>query len=311
MAKKYKKALVTGGAGFIGSHIVDALIKRRIKVYVVDDLSSGNKKNLNPNATFYKMSITSPAFPKLVKKIKPDIIFHYAAQKDVRKSVAEPAFDARVNILGSIAMIEAANVAGTKKIVFASTGGAMYPDRVRPPWKETLKPEPISPYGIAKRSVELYLEFARLEYGISYAALRMANVYGPRQDASGEAGVCAIFSELMLAGKQPKIFGTGKQTRDYVYVADAVRAALAAMDRAAYGVFNIGTGRQTDLNKLFKKIKKLTGSDAMEKHYPAKPGEVMVSAVSSKLAERKLGWKPKIKLEDGLKITVEWFRKKN
>jgi len=309
MAKKYKKALVTGGAGFIGSHIVDALIKKRIRVYVVDDLSSGKKANLNPNARFYKMSITSPALPKLIKRLKPDVIFHYAAQKDVRKSVADPSFDARVNIMGSISLIQAAHQAGTKKIIFASTGGAMYPDQSRPPWKESLQPAPISPYAIAKRSTELYLEFARLEYGIGYTALRMANVYGPRQDAKGEAGVCAIFSETMLRGGQPKIFGTGKQTRDYVYVGDAVNAAMLAMNRTANGCFNIGTGRQTDLNTLFKKLRKLTNSNTLEKHYPALPGEVMRSAVNFGLANKKLGWKPKVKLDDGLKKTVEWFKK--
>lgn len=311
MAKKYKKALVVGGAGFIGSHVVDALIKRRIKVFVVDDLSSGKKSNLNPNAKFFKMSVTSPAFPKLVKRIKPDVVFHFAAQIDVRVSVADPIKDAKVNIMGSLALMKAAADAGTKKIIFASSGGAMYPERLKPPYKETVQPEPISPYAIAKRAVELYLDFANLEYGIPTISLRFANVYGPRQDSSGEAGVVAIFSEKMLRGQQPVIFGTGKQTRDYVYVGDVARACMKAMDRAVSGRINIGTGKQTDLVSLFKKLKKITGADVVQKHGPAKSGEVMRSALHCGLAERKLGWKPKIKLDEGLKKTVEWFRKKS
>ncbi len=307
---KYKKALVVGGAGFIGSHVVDALIKKRIKVYVVDDLSSGKRTNLNPNAKFYKMSITSPNFPKLVRRLKPDVIFHFAAQIDVRKSVADPLYDARINIMGSLNLITSANRAGVKKIIFASSGGAMYPDRLKPPYKETIQPEPISPYAIAKRAVELYLDFANLEYGISTVSLRFANVYGPRQDSSGEAGVIAIFSEKMLTGKQPVIFGNGKQTRDYVYVGDVVRACLAAMNRNVSGRFNIGTGRQTDLITLFKKLKKITGSNAVQKHKPARPGEVTRSALHCGLAEKKLGWRPRVKLDDGLRMTVEWFDKK-
>ncbi len=310
MAKKYKKALVVGGAGFIGSHVVDALIKKRIRVYVVDDLSSGKKANLNPNARFYKMSITSPHFPQLVKRLKPDVIFHLAAQIDVRKSVADPLFDARINIMGSLNLINAASKAGVKKIVFASSGGCMYPDRLKPPYKEMIQPEPISPYGIAKRSIELYLDFANLEYGIQTVALRFANVYGPRQDSTGEAGVIAIFSEKMLGGQQPVIFGNGKQTRDYVFVGDVARACLAAMNRNISGQFNIGTGRQTDLISIFKKLKKLTGSNVKQKHRPAKPGEVMRSALHCGLADKKLGWKPKVKIDDGLKMTVDWFNKK-
>jgi len=310
MAKKYKKALVVGGAGFIGSHVVDMLIKRRIRVYVVDDLSSGKKTNINPNARFYKMSITSPNFPKLVKRLKPDVIFHFAAQIDVRKSVADPMFDARVNIIGSLNMIQAANKAGTKKIVFASSGGAIYSNRFKPPYKEAALCEPISPYGIAKKSIEMYLDFASAQYGISTVSLRFGNVYGPRQNSMGEAGVVAIFTDHMLKGKQPKIFGTGKATRDYVYVGDVARACIAAMDRAVSGAINIGTKKQTSTNMIFRKIKKLTGSDVLEKHVSTQAGELMYSAVDPGLAAKKLGWKPKVKLDDGLKMTVEWFKKK-
>ena len=307
---KPKKITLVGGAGFIGSHIVDALIKRRIRVYIVDDMSSGKKANINPNARFYKMSVTNPNFPKLVKRLKPDVIFHVAAHLDVSTSMKKPEKDAKINIMGALNVIRGASEAGTKKIIFTSTGGAMYPDHVRPPWKETVQPYPICPYAIAKRATELYLEFARLEHGISYTVLRLANIYGPRQDFSNEGGVVAIFADKMLRDQQPMIYGTGKQTRDYVYVGDVVRAAMAAMSRSAVGVFNIGTGKQVDVNTLFKKIKKITGSDALEKHKPGKPGEVAVSALSYRLAEKKLGWKPKVKLDEGLKKTVEWFAKK-
>ena len=307
---KNKKVLVTGGAGFIGSHIVDALIKRRIRVYVVDDLSSGKKSNLNPNARFYKMSITNPEFPKLVRRLKPDVIFHLAAHLDVSTSVVKPEKDAKINILGSLNVIQGANMAGTKKIIFTSTGGAMYSDNDRVPWSEKQRPCPMSPYAVAKRATELYLDYARVQYGIPYVVLRLANIYGPRQDFSNEGGVVAIFSDLMLRGKQPKIYGTGQQTRDFVYVGDVVRAAMMAMTRSTSGVYNIGTGRKIDINSLFKKIKKITGSDALQKRFPSKPGEVMDSVLSYRLAEKKLGWRPKVKLDDGLKKTVEWFRKK-
>jgi len=253
--------------------------------------------------------VTSTNLSKVVKRIKPDIVFHLAAHLDVATSVYKPEKDARINIMGSLNLIQAANQAGTKKIVFTSTGGAMYPDSARPPWSEKLQPKPISPYAIAKRATELYLDFASSQYGIPYVVLRLANVYGPRQNFSNEGGVVAIFTDHMLQGKQPKIYGTGKQTRDYVYVDDVVRAAMMAMTRSASGVFNIGTAKQVDVNTLFKKIKKITDSDALEKHHPAKPGEVAVSALSWRLAERKLGWKPMVKLDDGLKKTVEWFRR--
>ena len=308
---KYKKALVTGGAGFIGSHIVDELIRRRIRVYVVDDMSSGKKANINPNARFYKMSVTNPNFPKLVKRLKPDVIFHLAAHLDVSTSVIKPEKDAKINVLGSLNVIQGANMAGTKKIIFASTGGAMYSDGDRTPWAEKLHPRPMSPYAVAKRATELYLDYAHAQYGIPYVVLRLANVYGPRQNFSNEGGVVAIFSDMMLKSKQPKIFGTGRQTRDFVYVGDVVRAAMMAMTRSTSGVFNIGTGRQIDVNTLFKKIKKITGSDALQKRFPAKPGEVMVSALSCRLAEKKLGWKPKTRLDDGLKMTVDWFKKRS
>lgn len=306
----YKKALVTGGAGFIGSHLVDALIRRRIKVVVLDDLSYGKKAFVNPNAEFIQMSITSPKLTAVVKKIQPDIIFHYAALKNVRESLKNPIYDAEVNVLGTLALIEAGQKAGVKKFVFASTGGAMYADshKHKAPWSEEVVDEPVSPYGVAKRAGELYFNFSREVYGIPFVALRYANVYGPRQDGGGEGGVVSIFAQAMLTGKPAKIFGSGKQTRDFVYVEDCVRAAVLAMDKSLSGIFNIGTGKETDVNVLFRKLKKMTASEALEKHMAANPGEIMRSVLDVRLARKVLGWAAKVPLDEGLKRTVEWLR---
>lgn len=309
MSKRYKVALVTGGAGFIGSHIVDALISRRLKVYVVDDLSTGYRHNVNPNARFFKISITSPAFSALVKRVKPDVIFHTAAQINVRCSVADPPSDARINIMGSLAVFHAGASSGVKKIVFSSSGGVMYPASMRPPYAEKIPPDPISPYGIAKRAAEMYLRFEHEVHGVEYVALRYANVYGPRQNSKGEAGVAAIFTERMLKGQPCVINGSGKQTRDYVFVEDVVRANLAAMKRGVHGIFNVGTGKETDVNAMFRKLKKLTGADIPERHGAACAGEVMRSALDARLAGQVLGWKPKVSLDEGLKRTVEWYKK--
>ncbi|KKT71681.1 MAG: hypothetical protein UX09_C0017G0006 [Candidatus Uhrbacteria bacterium GW2011_GWE2_45_35] len=306
---KYQKILVTGGAGFIGSHIVDALVARRYKTYVVDNLSRGKKENVNPNAQFFKLDITSPEFPKLIKKLKPDVIFHVAAQIDVRKSVAAPIADAKINILGTLALAEAAAVAGVKKIIFSSSGGAMFSDDIRPPYSEETREQPVSPYGIAKRASELYLDFEQKTRGLSSVVLRYANVYGPRQNSLGGAGVVAIFCEKMLAGLPTKINGSGKQARDYVYVGDVVRANLLAMNEKTQGVFNIGTGREISVNELFRQLKKITKYQLSENHGPACSGEVRRSSLVCKKAAKELAWQPKTKLDDGLLKTVEWFRK--
>ncbi|TAL50545.1 NAD-dependent epimerase/dehydratase family protein [Patescibacteria group bacterium] len=307
---KYKTALVTGGAGFIGSHVVDALIRRRIKVYVIDDLSTGSRKNLNPNATFYKISIVDQeAVTKLIARIKPDVVFHLAAQIDVRCSVENPSDDARVNILGTLNVAHACAKSGVKKFIFTSSGGAMYSDSVRPPYSEKTPEEPLSPYGIAKRSAEMYLDFEQRIHGMKYVILRLANAYGPRQALrGGYAGVISVFARQMLAGKKVVINGHGKQTRDYVFVSDIVRAHMLAMDKTVTGTFNIGTGIQTSVNSLFSKIKRLTGSKEKEVHGPVCKGEVMRSALDSHKAARELGWKPGVSLEEGLKKTVLWFK---
>jgi UDP-glucose 4-epimerase len=307
---KYKTALVTGGAGFIGSHIVDALIRRRIKVYVVDDLSTGVKKNINPNAHFTKMSILSPLFPKLLKKIKPDIVFHLAAQVNLRNSVEDPPGDARINVMGSLTIAHECGKLGTKKIVYTSTGGPMYPEGARIPYSEKTPPAPISPYGISKRSAEMYFNYAYHVHGMPYVALRYANVYGPRQNAEGEAGVISIFAEKMLKGQPTMITGSGKQTRDFVYVTDVVRANMAAMNRSVVGEFNIGTAKETSVNTIFKKMKKLTGYQMPERHVAAAAGEVMRSALSYKKAQKFLGWEPKVKFDEGLKKTIRWYERR-
>lgn len=309
---KYKTALVTGGAGFIGSHIVDALIRRRIKVFVLDDLSSGNKKNVNPNAELITLSITSPKLAATIKKLKPDIIFHYAAHRNVRESVKHPMYDAEVNIMGTLALIQVACDAGVKKMIFSSTGGALYSesDSGRAPWSEQSPAVPASPYGVAKRAAELYLNFAYQVHGLAYVALRYANVYGPRQDSSGEGGAISIFIERMLKRQPVQIFGNGKQTRDFVYVEDAVAAAMRAMEKEVIGIYNIGTGKEVSVNGFFQKIKSLTESDTAEKHVAANPGEVLRSVLDARLAKKKLGWVPSVTFDDGLKRTVEWFQKK-
>lgn len=307
---KFKTALVTGGAGFIGSHVVDALVAKRVKVYVVDDLSSGQKSNVNPNASFTKLSVNAPAFIDYLKKVKPEVIFHLAAQINVRKSVENPLEDAKTNIMGLLAILSVAKEIGVKKIVFSSSGGVMYPDTAKMPYAETIPAEPISPYGISKRASEMYLSFAHKLHGVPYVALRYANVFGPRQNAKGEAGVISIFTTHMLAGKPLVINGTGKQTRDFVYVGDIVRANLLAAEKNVVGEFNIGTGRETDINRVFKKLAKLIGYKLPEQHGKAAAGEVMRSVLNARKAREQLGWEPKTTFDDGLAKTVEWFKKK-
>lgn len=310
MPQKYKTALVTGGAGFIGSHIVDALIARRIKVYVVDDLSTGSVKNVNPNAHFTKLSVVSPAFAGYLKRVKPDVIFHLAAQINLRQSVVEPFRDANINIMGTLTIAHLAGTLGVKKIVYSSTGGPMYPETARLPYSERTPPGPIAPYAISKRAGEMYLHYAYQVHGVPYVALRYANVYGPRQNAQGEAGVISIFTTRMLKGEPVSITGNGRQTRDFVFVEDVVRANMLAMQRSVVGEFNISTGRETDIQTIFQKLKKLTGYELPARKESAPAGEVLRSALNAAKARKQLGWEPRIKLDEGLKQTVAWFQKK-
>jgi UDP-glucose 4-epimerase len=304
----YKTALVTGGAGFIGSHIVEALIDRGVHVYVVDDLSSGSLQNVHDKAEFTELSITDPAFEAYLRRIKPDVIFHAAAMINVRESVKDPMKDARVNIMGTLTMAHVAGQIGVKKIVFSSTGGAMYPATAQIPTPETVPPAPISPYGIAKRASELYLNFAYQVHGIPYVALRYANVYGPRQNPKGEAGVISIFSKAMLANTSVRINGSGEQTRDFVFVEDVVQANLLAMASDVVGEFNVGTGVQTSVTQLFEKLAETTGYSIAPEHGPEVAGDLMHSALNSQKAEAAFGWKPQVDLATGLVKTVDWFK---
>lgn len=303
--------LVTGGAGFIGSHVVDKLIENGYGVIVVDNLSSGKVENLNRNALFYEQSIEDEEMMERIFSLhRPEYVFHLAAQASVAISVREPARDAKTNIIGSLVLLEKSIKHGVKKFIFSSTGGAIYGENVKVfPTPETETPHPISPYGIAKYSTEMYLEFFAREYGLKYTVLRYANVYGPRQDPYGEAGVVAIFTERMLRGEEVHIFGDGEYVRDYVYVDDVVRANLLAMEKGDNEVFNIGTGRGTTVNQLFKLLKEITGYDKEPVYKPPRKGDVRKSILDYTKAKEKLGWEPKVSLEEGLKLTVEYFRK--
>jgi UDP-glucose 4-epimerase len=303
------KILVTGGAGFIGSHIVDACLGLGHQVVIVDDLSTGKEQNLNVQARFVKADIRDAgAMQGLFDRERFDVMIHEAAQMDVRRSVADPVFDASVNVLGVLTLLECCVRTGVGKVLFASTGGAIYGEQERFPADETHVTRPISPYGVAKLTTEQYLFYYRAVYGLNSVCLRYANVYGPRQNPEGEAGVVAIFSNRMLRGDQPVINGDGKQTRDYVFVGDVVRANLLALQFQGSDVFNVGTGVETDLNTLFRQLRTLTGSSCAERHGEAKKGEQQRSVLSFQKILGSLGWRPSVTLEEGLRQAVEYFR---
>ena len=304
--------LVTGGAGFIGSHVADALIERGHDVHVLDDLSGGRRENVPDGATFHELDIRSDAAADLMREQRFDALCHLAAQMDVRKSVADPVFDADVNVLGALNLLEAGRESGLKKVVFASTGGAIYgePDpnvNDGGPQPEEHPQQPLSPYGITKLVTEKYLYFYEQTHGIPYVALRFGNVYGPRQNPHGEAGVVAIFSERLLDREQPVIYGHGEQTRDYVYVGDVVRAFVAGLDYEGSAMVNVGTGKETSVNDLFRTLNDITGGHAEEQHADAKPGEQQRSVLDVSRAKQLFGWTPEVDLTTGLKRTVEWF----
>ncbi len=302
------KILVTGGAGFIGSHIVDAYVNDGHEVIVVDNLSTGRRENLNSKTKFYQIDICSPEIEEVFKKERPEILNHHAAQIDVRKSVADPMFDCRVNVLGFLNLMEAARKNGVEKVIFASSGGAIYGEQKEFPATEDHPTNPISPYGVAKLTCEKYLHYYYVQYGIPYIAFRYANIYGPRQNPHGEAGVVAIFINKMLKGEQPIINGDGKQTRDYVYVGDVVKANKLALLDKANGLYNIGTGVETDVNSIFHTVRKLVGVESKEIHGSVKIGEQLRSTVFSAKMGRELGWKPTMLFVEGMKKTVEWYR---
>jgi UDP-glucose 4-epimerase len=304
------KILVTGGAGFIASQIADAFINEGHEVHILDNLSTGFEKNINPKARFIKSDISSPVILDIFKKENFDVVNHHAAQIDVRKSVSDPIFDANTNILGTINLLQACIKTGVKKFMFASTGGAVYGEQEYFPADEKHPTNPVSPYGITKLAIEKYLFFYKNEYGLDHTILRYANVYGPRQNPFGEAGVVAIFTSKLLKNENPIINGDGKQTRDYVFVEDVVKANVVTLNSLSSNIYNVGTGIETSVNQLFEKLNEIAGSKAVEKHGPSPKGEQARSVITSDKLYKEFQWKPSIKIDEGLRKTFESFKSK-
>jgi UDP-glucose 4-epimerase len=302
------KILVTGGAGFIGSHVCDAFLAQGHEVHALDDLSSGRQENLDPRVTLHVLDIRSREASALIERERYQAMAHLAAQMDVRRSVADPSFDAEVNIRGFINLLEACVKAGTQRVLFSSTGGAIYGEQDAFPATEAHATRPCSPYGVSKAAGELYLGYYAAQYGLSPCSLRYSNVYGPRQNPHGEAGVVAIFSERLLAGQVCNIYGEGKQTRDFVYVGDVASANLLALTSNYQGAINIGTGIETDVNRLYELLAQAAGVGRAAQHAPKKPGEQMRSCIDNARARQVLGWKPEVTLKDGLERTIAYFR---
>jgi len=302
------KIAVTGGAGFIASHIVDAYIALGNEVTIIDNLSTGKIENVNPKAKFIQADINSKDILSIFKAEKFDILNHHAAQMDVRVSVKDPVFDATTNIIGSLNLYEAVKETGVKKIIFASSGGTVYGEQIFTPADEEHPLNPCSPYGITKLANEKYLFYYKEIWGIDYVALRYANIYGPRQNPHGEAGVVAIFTQKMLTGEIPVINGDGFITRDYVYIEDVVKTNVLALGKSVSGIFNVGTAIENDVNYIFRTLKELTGADCPENHGEAKAGEQLRSCLSYNKFFLTHGWQPKYTFYEGLKQTVEWFQ---
>jgi len=302
------KVLVTGGAGFIGSHVVDRLVEEGHQVVVVDNLSTGKRKNVNRAASLYKHDIESSRLERIFRNERPNVVIHLAAQISVRRSVDDPVFDAQVNVLGTMNVLQQAVRHGTRKVIFSSSGGAIYGEQESYPAPESHATNPLSPYGISKLCGEHYLSYFQRTSGLQVVSLRYANVYGPRQDPEGEAGVVAIFIQKMLHNQQPIINGNGRQTRDFVFVEDVAEANLAAMGQESQGVYNVGTGTETSINELFRVLAGLIGADSKEVHGPAKAGEQMRSVIDPSKIKQELGWDVKVELAEGLKRTVAYFR---
>lgn len=303
------KILVTGGAGFIGSHVVDACLEAGHQVVIVDDLSTGKKENLNPKAKFYQMDILDDKLQHLMQDEHIEVVNHHAAQIKVKASLEDPYFDVKVNVLGSVLLLDLCRRAGVKKFIYASSGGAQYGEMEKNPFPETQRSRPFSVYGASKYSVELYADVFFQNFGLEYVVLRYANVYGPRQDALGEGGVVAIFTHSMLYGGDFVIFGDGYNVRDYVYVKDVARASLLALDYPHNDIFNIGTGVGTTTNQLFETLAKATGHSKPAKHTVARLGDLQKSVLDVSKAKKMLEWEPRYDLAAGLKETIEFYRK--
>lgn len=302
------KILVTGGAGFIASQISDAFINNGHEVFVLDNLSTGFENNINSGANFIKADICDKNLSSLFEKEKFDVVNHHAAQMDVRRSVMDPAFDANTNIIGTINLLQNCINTGVKKFMFASTGGAVYGEQNYFPADEKHPTSPLSPYGISKLAVEKYLYFYNAQYKLNYTILRYANIYGPRQNPFGEAGVVAIFTTKLLKGEQPVVNGTGQQTRDYVFVGDVVKANLLGLKDDKTDIYNVGTGKETDVNEVFSLLNNIIGKGQQEKHGPAAPGEQMRSVITSDKLFHRFNWRPDTSLQEGLEKTVQFFK---
>lgn len=314
-----RKVLVTGGAGFIGSHVVDEYLRRDWEVVVVDNLSTGKRENVNQEAKFYQMDITDPGIDRLFIQEKFDLVNHHAAQIDVRISVRDPLLDAQTNILGTLNLLKNCLKYGVGNFIFISSGGAIYGEVDNLPAREEYPKNPLSPYGVSKHTIEHYLYYYQHTFGLNYLALRYGNVYGPRQDPYGEAGVIAIFSEKMLQGKRPFIFGDGRQLRDYVYVEDVATANMmgtekiqelnrrdpSSPDDLAY---NVGTQKGSSVNLIYQSLAQITRFKMPPYHAPERKGEIRRIYLDIEKAEKELKWKPTLDLREGLKRTVEWFR---
>ena len=306
------KILVTGGAGFIGSHTVDALVAAGLhQVSIIDNLSAGKRHQVNPGARFHEADLRdADAVRRAIEAETPEIIVHLAAQMDVRRSVADPSFDAQVNVVGFLNLMEAARRHGLRRVIFSSTGGAIYGEQETFPAPEDHPLHPVSPYGVAKLATEAYLFFYKVQYGIDYAAMRYGNVYGPRQDPHGEAVVVAIFCGRMLEGKPCTIYGDGKQTRDYVFVGDVARANITAANSNVSGAINIGTGVETSVNDLYHTLGTVADVTRAPEYGPARPGEQSRSVISPTRAQQLLGWRPQVELANGLDQTFTYFKER-
>ena len=302
------RIVVTGGAGFIGSNVVDALVARGDEVLVVDDLSSGKEENVPAAARLERRDIRATELRAVFLSFRPEVLCHHAAQIDVRRSVEDPGYDAEVNVVGSLRLLEHCRAAGTRRILFASTGGAIYGEQDVHPATEAHPARPVSPYGCAKLSVEHYLHYYRVEHGFSPVCLRYANVYGPRQNPHGEAGVVAIFANKLLAGEIPTINGAGEQTRDFVFVGDVVRANVLALEKGLVGAFNVGTGVETSVNALYESIRQAAGSPHAALRGPGKPGEQLRSSLDAGALAGATGFRPATALDAGIGLTVDFFR---